>query len=145
MKRILSLLAATIVIAIPASGQDEPAATPSMSVNDLMVTIVTPATNTLWGIEDPQTAEDWQIFIDAADVVIEAGNSMKSGGTGPNDKAWAADPAWQSFSEALIAAGRDARQAALDRDVDAMYAAGDVLYPPCEECHLQFHPGVREQ
>ena len=64
---------------------------------------------------------------------------------GPNDAGWAADPAWQAFSDALISAGRDARDAAVNKDVEAMYTAGEVLYPPCEECHLQFHPGVKAQ
>ena len=62
---------------------DEPV--PTMSVNDLMITVVTPATDTLWGIEDPQTDEDWQVFVDAANAVIDAGETIKVGGTGPND------------------------------------------------------------
>ncbi len=141
----LTLGAMAAMAAIAAAGQDEPPADPEMSVNDLMITLITPATNTLWGIEDPQTAEDWQVFIDAADLVIDAGRTIKVGGTGPKDTDWAADPAWQAFADALIGAGRDARQAAMDQDIEAMYTAGEVLYPPCEECHLQFHPGVREQ
>lgn len=116
---------------------------PTMSVNDLMVTVVTPATDTLWGIEDPQTDEDWQVFIDAANVVIEAGETIKVGGTGPNDNTWASDPAWDAFADQLIGAGVDARNAANNKDVEAMYTAGEVLYPPCEECHIQFHPGVQ--
>ncbi len=141
----LTLGAMAAMAAIAAAGQDVPPADPEMSVNDLMITLITPATNTLWGIEDPQTAEDWQVFIDAADLVIDAGRTIKVGGTGPKDTDWAADPAWQAFADALIGAGRDARQAAMDQDIEAMYTAGEVLYPPCEECHLQFHPGVREQ
>jgi len=116
---------------------------PTMSVNDLMVTIVTPATDTLWGIEDPQTDEDWQVFIDAANVVIEAGETIKVGGTGPEDNERAADPDWDAFADRLIGAGVDARKAAEEKDIEAMYTAGEVLYPPCEECHLQFHPGVQ--
>ncbi len=145
MIRLLCTLTLGAMAAVTVAGQDDPPANPEMSVNDLMITIVTPATDTLWGIEDPQTAEDWQVFVDAADVVIDAGRTMKNGGTGPNDAGWAADPAWQAFADALIGAGRDARQAAVNQDIEAMYAAGEVLYPPCEECHLQFHPGFREQ
>lgn len=116
---------------------------PTMSVHDLMVTVVTPATDTLWGIEDPQTSEDWQVFIDAADLVINAGNTIKVGGTGPMDNEWAADPEWDAFADRLIGAGVDARKAAEEKDIEAMYTAGEVLYPPCEECHIQFHPGVQ--
>ena len=41
-----------------------------------------------------------------------------------------------------LADGEDARAAAENRDIEAMFTAGEVLYPPCEECHLQFNPGV---
>ena len=37
------------------------------------------------------------------------------------------------------------RKAAVERDIEQMYTAGEVIYPPCEECHLQFHPGVEGQ
>ena len=116
---------------------------PTMSIMELMVTVITPATDTLWGIEDPQTDDDWQVFIDAADVVIEAGKTIKVGGTGPNDNEWASDPAWDAFADTLIGAGVDAQSAANNKDVEAMYTAGEVLYPPCEECHIQFNPGVQ--
>lgn len=116
---------------------------PTMTIMELMVTVVTPATDTLWGIEDPQTDADWQVFIDAANVVIEAGETIKIGGTGPDDNKWASDPAWDAFADTLIGAGVDARNAANNKDVEAMYTAGEVLYPPCEECHIQFNPGVQ--
>jgi cytochrome c556 len=118
---------------------------PELSVNDVMVEQIAPATNTLWGIDDPQTDDDWQVFIDAANLVIETSKSIKLGGAGPNDDAWAQDPEWQAFADRLIEAGIDARAAAENKDVDAMYAAGDILYPPCEECHLQFHPGLQQE
>ena len=127
------------------AASDDEQRVPTMSVNDLMVTIMTPATDTIWGIENPQTDEDWQVFIDAANVVIEAGETIKVGGTGPNDNDWAGDPAWDVFAERIIAAGADTIKAAESRDVDAMYAAGEALYSPCEECHIQFHPGFQEQ
>jgi hypothetical protein len=122
---------------------DEPAPVIPDSVNDIMISVIAPATNTLWGIDDPQTDADWQVFIDAADAVIETAIDIKDGGAGPNDQQWAASPDWQAFTDRLIEAGTDARKAAENRDVDAMYAAGDILYPPCEECHIQFHPGLQ--
>jgi len=116
---------------------------PTMSVNDLMVTVIAPATDTLWGIEDPKTDADWQVFIDAANVVIDAGETIKIGGTGPNDNTWASDPTWDAFADTLIGAGVDARNAANNKDIEGMYTAGEVLYPPCEECHIQYHPGLQ--
>ncbi len=145
MIRVCITLSTSLLLgACMAAGQadNDQESVPTMSVNDLMVTVVTPATDTLWGIEDPQTDEEWQVFIDAAMVVIDAGNTIKVGGTGPNDAEWAANPEWQAFADTLIGAGVDAKAAAENRDLEAMYTAGEVLYPPCEECHLKFHPGV---
>ncbi len=115
---------------------------PESSINELMLDVVTPATNTLWGVEDPQTDADWNVFVVAASQVITAGEQIKRGGSGPNDMTWAADPAWQAFANTLIGAANDARRAAQAKDLDALFNANDVLYPPCEECHIQFHPGV---
>lgn len=136
---------AGLLIAAVAIGQDSDAPTPTMSVNDLMIITIAPATDTIWGIDDPQTEEDWQVFIDAADAVIDAGQTLRVGGTGPNDAEWASDPEWQAFVDTLVGAGQVARKAAIEKDVEQMYTAGEVIYPPCEECHNQFHPGVTGQ
>lgn len=145
MRRLTWLVACSLLAVVAAVAQDDQGTAPSMSINDLMLTVITPATNTLWGIEDPQTAEDWQLFIDAANLVIDAGNTMKAGGTGPRDNEWASNAAWQAFTDTLIGAGLAAREAAVNQDIEAMYTAGEVLYPPCEDCHNQFHPGVAGQ
>jgi len=131
-----------LLVASQGVGDEQPAPVPG-SVNDLMISRITPATNTLWGIEDPQTDEEWQVFIAAANVVIDTANAIKQGGAGPNDDEWAQDPEWQAFADAIISAGTDALDAARNKDLDAMFNAGDVLYPPCEECHIQFHPGFQ--
>ena len=145
MTRFLIVLPTILFMAACSSGDDQAdsAPVPTMSINDLMITVVTPATDTLWGIEDPQTDEEWQVFVDAAESVIDAAKIIKVGGTGPGDNEWAQNPEWQAFADQLIGAGEDARRAAQNRDVEAMYTAGEVLYPPCEECHIAFHPGVQ--
>ena len=92
---VLTLFALTLIAAEPDVG-------PAGSVNNLMQTVITPATNTIWGIEDPQTDEEWQVFIDAAAQLIDVSRQIKNGGTGPNDSAWAEDPEWQQFADQLI-------------------------------------------
>ena len=139
--RLLATSAILLLLLQPASRADE-AQEPTVPIMELMVAVVAPATDTLSGIEDPQSDAEWQVFIDAANTIIDAGRTMKVGGTGPNDHEWAADPAWQAFADQLIGAAEDARAAAENQDVEAMYTAGEVIYPPCEECHLQFNPGV---
>ena len=137
--KIYFLIALTLLLVSACSPSNDP---PASSINELMLDVVTPATNTLWGVEDPQTDADWSVFIDAASQVIAAGKQIKRGGSGPDDMTWAADPAWQAFADTLIDAANDARSAAEAKDLDALFNANDVLYPPCEECHIQFHPGV---
>ena len=133
----------TVVTAAAGRAADEDPASSRSSVNDLMLTVVAPATDTLWSIEDPQSDAEWQVFIDAADAVIGAAAALRQGGTGPTDDEWAMDPAWQAFVDQLVDAAEVAREAAGNKDLDGMYMAGEIIYPPCEECHIRFHPGVQ--
>ncbi len=142
MKRF-GLLLGLYVAGVGCSAQEkDTAAQPTVSVNDLMIDVITPATNTLWAVEDPKSDTEWQELLDAALLVIDAAGKIRAGGTGPNDMEWSADPAWQAFTDTLTGAATAARDAAIGQDLDALLHANDVLYPPCEECHLQFHPGI---
>ena len=135
---VLTLCAFAIIAAEPDAG-------PPGSVNNVMVTVVTPATNTIWGVEDPQTDDEWQVLIDAAAQLIDAANQIKAGGTGPNDSAWAEAPAWQQFAGELVESGMEIQAAARERNLDQVIdVSNDKMYPPCEECHLQFHPGMQQ-
>jgi len=134
---VLTLFAFTLIAAEPDPG-------PPDSVNNLMLTVITPATNTIWGVEDPQTDEEWQVLIDAAAQIIDVSRQIKNGGSGPNDSIWAQDPAWQQFADVLIESGVEIQAAAKARDLDTlMDVSNEKMYPPCEECHLQFLPGVQ--
>jgi hypothetical protein len=42
----------------------------------------------------------------------------------------------------MIQAGISALRAVRARDLEALTAAGEILYPPCEGCHTQFNPAV---
>lgn len=130
-----------ILLACPGASQSDENA---LTINELMTTVITPATDTLWGVEDPQTDGDWKVLEDAALVTIRAGLQVQKGGKGPNDNSWAAEPEWQAFAKEMTKAAEDGLQAIRDRNLDALFEANDVLYPPCENCHLKFNPGVAE-
>ncbi len=122
------------------------ARTPSpVSALTLMVDVVTPATNTLLGVENPDSDAQWQELADAAELMIRAFRQIKEGGTGPNDMEWAADPRWQAYSDAVIATAEKARLAIEQRDLDALREANDDLNAPCASCHLEFHPTIRPE
>jgi hypothetical protein len=116
---------------------------PQISINELMVSRVTPSTDALWGVENPQTLEEWAVLDAAADDVIAAFEQVKLGGVGPNDNAWASETTWQAYADEVIAAGKQAKSAIASRSVDDLIEAGFFLYPPCENCHLDYHPGVQ--
>jgi len=114
-----------------------------LSVNELMVSAITPATNTLWGVDSPQTDAEWQKLDEAAVVVIAATTLISDGAAGPNDKAWAANPQWQAYAATMLQAAQNMRVAIEARDLEALLAENDAIYPPCEECHMAFHPGMQ--
>lgn len=118
---------------------------PLVSVRELMEKTITPATNQLWSAYNaPKTPAEWRVMEEAAVTLLAASSLTGTGGTGPMDAEWARQPAWQAFNEAMIAAGKAALDASRKQDAEALLAAGDLLLPPCEGCHLQFNPAVVE-
>jgi hypothetical protein len=122
------------------------AARPLVTIRELMEKTITPATNTLWNATDPPASEEaWTALEEAAVTLLAAASVNALGGTGPMDNEWVKQPAWQPFNEAMISAANAALKAVRAKDHAALLAAGDILYPPCEGCHLQFNPGVVNQ
>lgn len=116
---------------------------PLVSIRELMEKTITPATNTLWNAWEPPTEDsEWQALEEAAITLLVATQANALGGTGPMDNEWVREAAWQGLNQVMLNAGLDALRAIRARDHDALLEAGDVLYPPCEACHLAFNPGV---
>jgi hypothetical protein len=139
--------AGIIALGLPLNAQEPAVATadgrPLVTIRELMEKTITPATNTLWAAyEPPSTDEQWLALEEAAVTLLAAANVAALGGTGPRDNEWVKEPAWKAFNQIMIDAGYDALAAIRARDHEALLAAADVMYPPCEGCHLQFNPGV---
>ncbi len=115
------------------------------SVLETMENIIVPASDTLWGVDDPQTGEDWQRLETAAGALVNAGQAIKQGGSGPSDAAWASEAQWQELVSSMIQAAASAQTAVKEKNLDALLDAGDELYPPCESCHKLFNPAVVNQ
>lgn len=115
------------------------------SILDIMQLVITPATDLLWGVDNPQTDEEWAVLEQAAITVIEAANETSNGGSGPQDIEWISAPAYQAMNQIMVEAAESSLAAVKSRDLDALFVAGDQLYAPCEACHLQFNPGVAGQ
>jgi len=139
---LITMLLALVATSTSESQDAEPAAITSGSIMEVMVITITPATDILWGVDDPQADEDWQVLDDAAVTVIEAFERTRNGGAGPNDNTWAADEKFQAYIDEEIAASSAARAAIAAKDLDALFEAGDALYSPCENCHIDYNPAV---
>lgn len=131
--------------AVPAQEAEVGAGTlqPLVSIKELMEKTITPATNTIWAYYNAPTEErQWLELEEAAITLLAATSINATGGTGPMDNEWVTDPRWQAFNQVMLNAGVDALEAIRARDHAALLTASDVLYPPCEGCHLQFNPAV---
>ena len=124
-------------------GEPPPAPEPTMML--LMVEDITQASDIVWGIEDPQTDEEWQVIDDAAVALIDAFKMIEAGTAGPNDKAWAAEEKFRAYVQQEYEALEMVRAAVAARDVDGVLDAGGYLYTPCEECHIDYNPAVINQ
>ncbi|MBT5219650.1 MAG: cytochrome c [Woeseia sp.] len=143
---MLRLLLLSFVVGTATLAQDVPIAADSalsdMSIKVLMLNRITPASDTLWGVEDPQSAAEWKVFDDAAKQLIDAFAQARQGGSGNSDRKWASKAAWQTYIDEEVAALDAARQAIKLRNLEQLWEANDALYTPCETCHVEFNPGV---
>ena len=117
---------------------------PQISILELMTNQVVPLTNALWGIDEPQTDEEWNAFLSVADDAISAFEQTRRGGSGPKDAEWTADPRWVDYSNQAIAASEQYKDAIRAQDMEAIWTAGDSLLAPCTSCHQDFNPAVSQ-
>ena len=126
-----------ILMSVSAGFADE--LTPELSVKEIMNSIVTPATNTIWGAYQLETESQWQEVGHAATAVIAAANLLMLGGTGEGETEIAGEAEWQLYNQQLLAAARQVLVVVNKRDENALSQVGnDALYPPCESCHQAY-------
>ena len=126
-----------ILMSVSAGLADELA--PELSVKEVMNSIVTPATNTIWGAYQLETESQWQEVSHAATAVIGAANLLMLGGTGEGEAEIAGEAEWQRYNQQLLAAALQVLVAVDKRDENALSQVGnDALYPPCESCHQAY-------
>ena len=126
-----------ILMSVSASMADE--LKPELSVKEIMNSIVTPATNTIWGAYQLETESQWQEVSRAATAVVGAANLLMLGGAGEGEAEIASEAEWQHFNQQLLAAARQVLVAVDKRDESALSKVGnDALYPPCESCHRTY-------
>jgi hypothetical protein len=137
--------------ASPAVTPAVPAERTLLSVKDVMRHIVNPAAETYWAhsgeVDDEKGANDripttdaaWQINIDTAAQIAEAGNLLMMDGR-------ARDPngPWMKYALALNKAGIAGMTAAKAHDHDKTNDAGSAMYDACFNCHGRYIPRAKD-
>ena len=139
---LIAMLLALFATSTSESQDTESAAITSGTIMEVMIVTITPASDIIWGVEDPQTDEEWQVLDDAAVTLMEAFEGTRNGGGGPNDDSWASEAKFQAYIDQEMVALERARAAIATRDLDGLFDAGGELYTPCEECHIDYNPVV---
>ena len=142
----LALGAALIAVCGPRPGlaqSEKPDFVPlGTSINALMVALVDHAAHEIWEAASAAslTGRDWQTVEQHAIQIVASGTLVSIGGTGPEDRNWVKEPAWQEWSRALSEGGRAALMAAEHTDQRALQAAGQQIIDACFGCHDRFKP-----
>lgn len=122
----------------------EPAITPVVSFNALMVTLVDNAGHVLWDVEkqgfSPKDEADWLEVEAHAMQLAAASTVLQVGGTGAADQGWVQQIGWKDNARAMGAAGLAANAAAKARNKEALVKANSDLVTACEGCHKAFKP-----
>ena len=137
--------------AMAAAAKPAPAERTLLSVKDVMRHIINPAAETFWahsgevdddkGANDrvPTSQEQWNINIDTAAQLAEAGNLLMMDGR-------ARDPngPWMKYALALNKAGVAGMAAATAHDHDKTNDAGSAMYDACFQCHGRYIPRPKD-
>ena len=134
----------------------------ALTVHQIMLGQVVPASNAVWAIQEAPDDAGWKAAADNAQKLVDAANTLVSGehpllgpgetvqgGDAPGastpaqieDRIRAAPDDWRKHAQAMQAASLQVIAAAGAKDLDRVMDAGNTLYDTCEACHQQFwHP-----
>ena len=102
----------------------------------IMLGLVIPAADTVWGVASNTPSDDaaWEKVAASAVMIAEAAHLMS---TGPR----VVDQAdWLGYSKAMADAAKLAAKAAGEKNADGVGDAGNVLYETCDTCHKKYMP-----
>lgn len=120
----------------------DPAFTPVVSINALMVTWIDNAAHVLWDVEKegfaPKNEADWIELEDHATQLAAAGSLIQLGGTGQADSGWVQQIGWKTDAQAMTTAALADLSAAKSRNLEAVRKANGDLVAACEGCHKAF-------
>ncbi len=108
----------------------------TVTTRQIMLGLVIPAADVVWGVANAAPADDaaWEKVAANAAMIAEAGNLMSTG-------ARVVDQAdWLTYVKAMSDAATAAAAGALAKNVDQTSEAGNTLYDSCDTCHMKYMP-----
>jgi hypothetical protein len=137
---ILTALSVAAIISLPASAENS--VTVPVTIKELMVGAIEPASNALWAIgleeNEPKTDEQWKAVEHEAIQLLAATSAMSLGGSGPSDRKLAQQEKWQEYSRQMADITLEILKAVRARDYEAAMDASNFLIEPCGACHSAF-------
>ena len=111
-----------------------PAAVSTVTSRQIMLGLVIPAADSVWGVASQAPADDaaWEKVAASAAMIAEAGNLMSTG-------ARVVDQGdWLTYVKAMTDAATAAAAGATAKNVDQTSDAGNALYDTCDTCHMKY-------
>ena len=117
-KHLLAVIAISgtlLVIQLESSAQSAA----QLTVKEIMNTIITPMSATIWGAYQLETDAQWQQIENAALRLIAAGSLLAIGVSESQFRAKATEPAWRDYNTQMIDAARQVMAAVAQKDEEA--------------------------
>ncbi|MEQ1580142.1 MAG: hypothetical protein ABL964_06090 [Steroidobacteraceae bacterium] len=111
-----------------------PAPVSTVTTRQIMLGLVIPAADIVWGVGSQAPADDaaWEKVAASAAMIAEAGNLMSTG-TRVLDQG-----DWLTYVKAMQDAATAAAAGATAKNVDQTSDAGNMLYDSCDTCHMKY-------
>lgn len=118
----------------PAAAPAAAAPTSTVTSRQIMLGLVIPAADIVWGAASAAPADDaaWEKIEANAAMIAEAGNLMMTGARVVDQAEWLTD------AKAMVEAATAAAKAANAKNLDQLSDAGNVMYDTCDTCHKKY-------
>jgi hypothetical protein len=138
--RYALLLASTALMVAGCTAKQPPAAPapPPLeafaTTKQVMLGITIPASDVLFqvGAKPPADDMEWEQVVTNAAALAESGNLLLIGTRVVDHGEWVRN------AQAMIAAAKEAGQAAQEKNIEKVLAAGDKIYEVCDACHKKY-------
>lgn len=146
VRYVAALLAGVISSIAVAAEQDKAADTgpvvPPVSVYDIMVGAIEPASNAIWAIaleeNAPQDEKDWKAIEHEILQFMAATAATSLGSTLEAEQDWIKDPRWKAYSKEMMDYAVMMLEAARARDYEGTMDASNLMVETCGACHQAF-------